>query len=76
MSDTVGIIVIVGGLLISAVGLYLLSRTPRQVIGLIVMIAGFTIAGTGLLTIEDTTVEERTPATIVATPTEAATPTA
>jgi hypothetical protein len=63
MSDIVGIIVIIGGLLISAAGLFLLSRTPRQILGLVVMIAGFTIAGTGLLTIEDTVVEERTPAT-------------
>lgn len=71
MSETVGIIVIIGGLLISAVGFFLLSRTHRQILGLIAMIAGFTIAGTGLLTIEDTTVEERTPATAEATPADA-----
>ena len=71
MSDTVGIIVIIGGLLISAAGLYFLSRTPRQVLGLAVMIVGFTIAGTGLLTIEDTTVEERPPATAEGTPADA-----
>lgn len=71
MSDTVGIIVIIGGLLISAAGLYFLSRTPRQVLGMAVMIVGFTIAGTGLLTIEDTTVEERTPATAEGTPVDA-----
>lgn len=71
MSETVGIIVIIGGLLVSAVGLYFLSRTPRQILGLIVMIVGFTLAGTGLLTIESTTVEERTPATREATPADA-----
>lgn len=72
MSETVGIIVIIGGLLISAIGLYLLSRTPRQVLGFAVIVAGFTLAGSGLLTIEDTVVEERPAATTEATP--AATP--
>lgn len=62
MSETVGIIVIIGGLIISAIGFYLLSRTQRQPLGLLIVIVGFTIAGTGLLTIEDTTVEERPPA--------------
>lgn len=71
MSDTTGTIVIVVGLAISLVGLYLLARTKRQGLGLLVMIVGFTFAGTGLLTLEGT-VEERPPATTVASP--AATP--
>jgi len=71
MSDTTGTIVIVVGLAISLVGLYLLARTKRQGLGLLVMIVGFTFAGTGLLTLEGT-VEERPPATAVASP--AATP--
>lgn len=74
MSEIVGIIVIVAGLLVSAVGMYYLARTSRQVIGLLIMIIGFTLAGTGLLTIEDTTVEERTPVTSDASPTADATP--
>lgn len=63
MSDTVGIIVIVAGLAVSAVGFYVLARTRRQALGLVVMVAGLIASGTGLLTIEDTQVIERTPAT-------------
>jgi hypothetical protein len=71
MSDTTGTIVIIVGLAISLVGLYLLARSKRQGLGLLVMIVGFSFAGTGLLTL-DGTVEERSPATSVASP--AATP--
>ena len=68
MSDTVGIIVIIAGIAISAAGFYLLARTRRQALGFLVMFVGLTLAGSGLLTIEDTTVEERPPATAEATP--------
>jgi hypothetical protein len=71
MSDTTGAIVIIAGIAVSLVGLYFLSRTPRQALGLLIIIVGFTIAGTGLLTLEGT-VEERPPATETASP--AATP--
>lgn len=71
MSETTGTIVIIVGIAISLVGLFLLSRTKRQGLGLLVIIVGFTFAGTGLLTLEGT-VEERPPATSVASP--AATP--
>lgn len=64
MSDTVGIIVIVVGIAISAVGMWYLARTRRQVLGLAILVVGLMGAGTGLLTIEDTEVTERTPATI------------
>ncbi len=74
MSDTLGIIVIVVGLLVSVLGFFLLSRTPRQVLGFLVIVVGFSVAGTGLLTIEDTVVEERPPATQEATPPAEATP--
>lgn len=74
MSETLGIIVIIAGILISGAGFYLLARTNRQALGLLVMFIGFTTAGAGLLTIEDTTVEERTPATAEVSPTAAATP--
>ena len=63
MSETTGIIVIIGGLAISAAGFLAMTRTHRQPLGFAIMVVGFAIAGTGLLTIEDTTVEERPPAT-------------
>ena len=68
MSDTAGTIVIVAGLLISAGGFFILTRSTRQVLGFAVIVAGFVLAGTGLLTIEDTVVEERPPATVPASP--------
>jgi hypothetical protein len=68
MSESVGIFVIIAGLAISAGGLFLLTRSQRQVLGLVLMVLGFTLAGTGLLTIEDTVVEERPPVTITASP--------
>lgn len=68
MSETTGIVVILGGLAVSAIGLYVLSRSNRQVIGLVLIVIGFSLAGTGLLTLESTEVVDRPPATVAPGP--------
>jgi hypothetical protein len=74
MSETTGIIVAIVGIAISGAGMYVLTRSPRQMLGFLVVAAGLTIAGVGLLAIGDDWVQERTPATAEATPTTDATP--
>jgi hypothetical protein len=74
MSETTGIVVILGGLAVSAIGLYVLSRSNRQVIGLVLILIGFSLAGTGLLTLESTEVVDRPPATVAPGTPEASPP--
>lgn len=71
MSETLGLILLIAGIVASVGGILLLSRSARQVLGLLLMAGGLVVAGVGWLAVDETQVTDR-PA---ATPSGAATPT-